>query len=68
MDLTKWTQHYDILLPIPARFQYLRAVSGPTVNNPFHKDYKSDNRGPYARATKNRGKGAMVRTGIAKKS
>ena len=60
------TQHYDILLPIPARFQYLRAVSGPTVNNQFHKDYKTDNRGPYFRSTKNRGKGAMVRTGIAK--
>jgi len=58
--------HIKARFPTPARFNYLRSVSGPVPDAKYYTDYSQDNRGPFekfnkTKRTKNVGKGAMVR-------
>lgn len=56
----------DLYFPIPRRFKFLQSVTGPRPagDNFYGGFYNNDNRSPYDRSDKNRGKGAMVRTAL----
>lgn len=62
----KGTMDLDANFPIPNRFRFLERVTGPRPKGDtfYGGFYNQDNRGPFERAPKNYGKGAMVRRAL----